>query len=134
MSHKHLADKSGHSLQQALIGLYLSVKVRSKQDVESYSKGKQEEEEESLKEADPFLIIEYVKSSIDILMNCQMERAVQMAEAKREAENESRQDCPRDLEQLTQSLEAEVRLHIRVMLFPLSEIGRTTAENSDRNS
>jgi len=115
-------DSSKHSLHQSLIGLYLSVKVRSKQEVENYTTEQQEAEEVALQETSPFLIIDYIKSSIDILLNCQMEKAMQINEAKkeearREETNESsyQQDgSPHELEKLTQGLEAEVRLHIRV--------------------
>ncbi len=112
------ADPRKRSLQEALVNLYLSVKVRNKDDVENYTKEQQTAEESALHGTDPFVIIEYVKSSIDILLNCQMEKAMQMAEAKREETNESsynkgNDSPPQDLEKLTQGLEAEVRLHIR---------------------
>ena len=119
MSHQHSekhADKSTHALQKALASLYLSVKVRSKQEVESYNKEMQLEEEVTLQDTDPFTLIDYIRESIDILMNFQVERAMQIAEEKRKEENDSstQDETHHDLEQVTQGYEAEIRLHIRV--------------------
>ena len=112
-SDKH-AEKSPRSLRKALAGLYLGVKVRSKPEIELYTTDKQQEEEASLLDTDPFTLIEYIRESIDILVNFQMEKAMQIAEEKRKDACESSTQDEASLEQLTQGYEAEIRLHIRV--------------------
>jgi len=60
-------------IQEALIDLYLNVKVRSKEEINGY------EEEDLLKERDnlyltsPLDLINYIQTSVEILMNIKVE-------------------------------------------------------------
>lgn len=84
---------------RALIALYKSLKSRA--EIQS-------EEERSLLDIEPLALVNYISSYIDIAVNVQVEKALKGAK-----EN----DASESLEQLTQSLEAEIREHIRVCLF-----------------
>jgi hypothetical protein len=72
-------------------------------------------EKERLVGQDPFLIIEYIRSTIEILMNLKMEEL--QAKKNEEEANSTNHDTPQDYEQMLQKLEAEVRNHIRVYKF-----------------
>jgi len=93
------------TLQEALIDLYIALKVRSNIDIPP---PKLESEKRNLHSMNPITILEYIKSYIDILVNTQVEEAI------RGMEEEKKDDSSQNLEQLTQSLEAEIRLYVRV--------------------
>ncbi len=126
MSHRHTekvkgssSTSPGRSLRQALVDLYISLKHRCEPDDFPTAPKPESEEAACLLSTDPLLLVEYIKSSIDILTSTQVEKALQMAEARREETNESstQPENSQNLEELTQNLEAEVRLHIRVLSF-----------------
>ena len=94
------------NLQEALIDLYISLKSKATSEIKA---SKQDNDKGSLQSKNPLTILEYIKSYIDIAISVQVQNALKSVEQKEE-ESESLQN----LEQLTQSLEAEVRLHIRV--------------------
>ena len=48
-------------VQEALIDLYLNVKVRNSDEISKYDEKKLEEEREELKETDSLVLIEYIK-------------------------------------------------------------------------
>lgn len=60
-------------VKKALIDLYLNVKVRSKTEIEAYTEAQLQEERQNLYEAEPEAIIEYIRTSIEILMNLKVE-------------------------------------------------------------
>ena len=96
------------SLHQVLVELYLSLKAKSNTEVHPL---KLEGEKLSLMKTDSFAIIKYISSYIDIFVNSQVEKALKIAEEQKQDESSQ------GLEQLTQSLEAEARLHIRVIFI-----------------
>ena len=61
------------SIEEALIDLYLSVKIRSNEEIDGYNEDILQEERERLAETSPFTVLEYIKTSIEILMNMKME-------------------------------------------------------------
>ena len=61
------------TLEEALVDLYLSVKIRSNEEIDAYNEEILAEERERLRETNPFTILEYIKTSIEILMNMKME-------------------------------------------------------------
>ena len=61
------------TLEEALIDLYLSVKIRSNEEIDAYNEKVLQEERERLQDTSPFTILEYIKTSIEILMNMKME-------------------------------------------------------------
>ena len=71
-------------------------------------------EKERLMGQDPFLIIDYIRSTVEILMNLKMEEVKTKLSEEEEAKS-TNHDTPQDYEQSLQKLEAEVRNHIRVL-------------------
>ena len=61
------------SLKEALLELYLSVKIMSDEEIDNYNEEQFKKEKEALKEADGFTLIDYIKSSVEILMNMKIE-------------------------------------------------------------
>ena len=62
-----------------------------------------------LRTKDPLLILDYIRSSIEILMNLRSDH-----QTPKSASESSNTDPQRDYEQMVQRLEAETRNHIRV--------------------
>lgn len=125
------------SLEQALIDLYLNVKVRSTEDIASYNEEKLAEERSTLLTTDPFLIIEYIKTSIEILMNLRVEELVSLREHQKVL-NESTtsavtpKEPPKDYEEVIQGLEGETRTHIRVNNIFYWSLDRTAVKTAYR--
>jgi len=113
--------KSSPTITQALIDLYLNVKVRSTEDIENYTEEKLDEERETLLETDPLIIIDYIKTSIEILLNLKQEE--DHAELKKNENESMRSEIQQDYESQIQKLEAETRMHIRVFFCDLFFIG-----------
>jgi hypothetical protein len=61
------------SLKEALLELYLSVKIRSDDEIDNYTEEQFKEEKKQMREVDGFTLIDYIKSSIEILMNMKIE-------------------------------------------------------------
>ena len=64
---------NAETIEEALIDLYLSVKIRSNDEIDAYNEDMLQEERDRLRDTNPFTILEYVKTSIEILMNMKME-------------------------------------------------------------
>lgn len=112
-----MEEAQKNEIKTALIDLYLSVKVRKSQEIEQYSEEKLEEEREILKRADEMLIIGYIKTSVEILMNLRSEEQEMSKEESNSMYSEKSQgDPPKKYEKLLQKLEDETRNHIRVFL------------------
>ena len=116
------------TIEEALIDLYLSVKIRSNEEIDAYNEEILLEERERLTDTSPFTILEYIKTSIEILMNMKMEEHQDQMEKNKkqkkkakdkdgasETESVISQDGPpSDYEQMLQKYEAEVRNHIKI--------------------
>ena len=61
------------NLREAVLELYLSVKIRSDEEIDDYNKDVFEKEKKELKDIDGYQLIDYIKSSIEVLMNMKME-------------------------------------------------------------
>jgi len=61
------------NLRQAVLELYLSVKIRSDDEIDEYNKDIFESEKKDLVDIDGYTLIDYIKSSIEVLMNMKME-------------------------------------------------------------
>jgi len=59
------------SLEEAIIDLYQSIKIRK--DSEEPDEDTIYEEKQHLKEIDPFVILEYIRNSFEIIVNMKME-------------------------------------------------------------
>mmetsp|Transcript_14377 Transcript_14377/g.13966 ORF Transcript_14377/g.13966 Transcript_14377/m.13966 type:complete len:97 (-) Transcript_14377:1943-2233(-) len=62
-----------YQLTEALVDLYLSVKIRSNDEIDNYSETMLTKERKRLRDIDAFTILDYIKTSIEILMNMKME-------------------------------------------------------------
>lgn len=62
-------------LREAVLELFLSVKIRSDEEIEKYNKDTFGKEKEELKDVDGYLLIDYIKQSIEMLMNMKMEES-----------------------------------------------------------
>eukprot|EP00831_Metopus_contortus_P040709 TRINITY_DN31892_c0_g1_i2.p1 TRINITY_DN31892_c0_g1~~TRINITY_DN31892_c0_g1_i2.p1 ORF type:complete len:347 (+),score=72.02 TRINITY_DN31892_c0_g1_i2:1-1041(+) len=98
------------NLKEAIVDLYLNVKVRSQEEISKFNEKKYESEKSVLLDKDPLLILEYIKSSIEIIMNIKAEDACPDSFRGEITPREP----PKDYELIIQKLEAEVRSHIRV--------------------
>jgi len=61
------------ALRQALLELYLSVKIRSDDEIDNYNEAMYIKEKEQMREVDGFTLVDHVKQSIEILMNMKMD-------------------------------------------------------------
>jgi hypothetical protein len=61
------------TLKEALLELYLSVKIRSDEEIDGYTEEQFKVEKRQMREVDGFTLIDYIKSSIEILMNMKIE-------------------------------------------------------------
>jgi hypothetical protein len=57
------------SLDEAIIELYLNVKVRSNDEITNYDENMFDLEKDKLREVSPHVVLDYIRSSIEILMN-----------------------------------------------------------------
>ena len=65
------------SLRQAVLELYLSVKIRSDDEIDEYSKDLFEKEKREQDGVNGYDLIDYIKQSIEVLMNMKMEETEQ---------------------------------------------------------
>eukprot|EP00347_Sterkiella_histriomuscorum_P022329 403330866 len=70
---KHLRVENVYNLKQALLELYLSVKIRSDDEIDNYNEEMYAVEKQEMMAVDGFTLVDYVKSSIEILMNMKMD-------------------------------------------------------------
>ena len=61
------------TLKEALLELYLSVKIRSDDEIDNYTEEQFKIDKQQMLEVDGFTLIDYIKSSIEILMNMKIE-------------------------------------------------------------
>ena len=60
-------------IEDAIIDLYLNVKIRKQEDIDMYNNNLKQKEINLLKKHSPLTIIEYIKSSIEILVNLRVQ-------------------------------------------------------------
>lgn len=56
-------------LREALVDLYLKVKVRSSEDIEQYNSDQMKKEKQELTDTTGLTLIDYIKSNVEILLN-----------------------------------------------------------------
>ena len=98
-------------LRKSLIDLYLNVKVRNEDEIANYDKERHEEERNELLKTEPILIISYIKSSMEVLLD--------LKDAKKSTKTsmQSVTELQDNYEEQIQKLEAETRMHIRVSIM-----------------
>lgn len=80
------------SLKEALLELYLSVKIRSDEEIDNYTEEQFKKEKEALREVDGFTLIDYIKSSVEILMNMKIEENDGASSLKNRFKNKKKEE------------------------------------------
>ena len=62
-----------NALTEGVLELYLSVKIRSDEEIDNYNEELFKEEKRQLRDVDGFALIDQIKSSIEVLMNMKVE-------------------------------------------------------------
>ena len=62
-------------LAAAIVDLYLNVKIRSTEELSALHDNQLDAEKEKLAQTSPLTVIEYIRSSIEILLNMKAEEA-----------------------------------------------------------
>ena len=93
--------------------------------IEHFDENSSEKEKERLKKANPFTIIDYIKSSIRILIDLNVQEKLQGREKETEGNMRSfnfDEDQTNEYEKLLRKLEADIRTYIKVkyVLFRLN--------------
>ena len=124
-------------VHKALIDLYLDVKVRSNEEIVALNEDKLELEQQRLMETETLALVEYIKTSIEILLNLKMDSSALTKQSFRhqvrvDTEGTSQldnsqvtsssnftsvnggQQPPKAYEEMIQKLENDVRAHIRI--------------------
>jgi hypothetical protein len=113
------------TLEDAIIELYLNVKVRKQEEVrinshsskiENYNEDYLEKEKEKLRKTNPFVIIGYIKSSIEILIDLKVQEKLQEIEVKKDdfLDHFDFGDGVNEYEKLLRKLEADIRSYVKV--------------------
>ena len=63
------ATTEAHCLAEAIIDLYLNVKIRSSEEIQNYNEETLQKERDKLKDVDSFIILDYIRTSVEILLN-----------------------------------------------------------------
>lgn len=100
------------SVEEALIDLYLGVKIKKQNEFDENSMEK-EEEIDKLRRTNPLTIIGYIRNSLDILIEMKVEEKI---EANRRI-NTLDEEEQKKYEDLLRKLEGDIRMHIKVILF-----------------
>jgi len=67
-----------NALKEGILELYLSVKIRSDEEIDNYNEEFFKMEKRQLMDVDGFALIDYIKSSIEVLMNMKVEEQDEM--------------------------------------------------------
>lgn len=70
-----MAKATDPKLMEALIDLYLSVKIRSNEEIDNFGEDQLSKERSKLRNVEPYTILDYIKTSIEILMNMKIEES-----------------------------------------------------------
>lgn len=119
----------GEQVKESLINLYLNVKVRNSDELDVMTDIKLKEEHSSLEKTDPLLLIDYIKTSIEVLIGMQNEENALIKMKQFSAHDDLNTEIPRAYEQQIQKFEEEVRSHIRVIF--IINLVRTTTKTSN---
>ncbi len=113
--------KSHTSIEDAIVDLYLNVKILKQEDVtillnqlEKYDEKAKEQVRQTLRKTNPFTIIEYIKRSIDILVDLKVQEQLQHNEKIKEDSNFTFEDSCSEYEKLLRKLESDIRNYIKV--------------------
>jgi hypothetical protein len=89
------------SLKEAIIELYLNVKVRSNEEITNYDETTFDKEKAKLREIQSHTVLDYIRSSIEILMNLKTEdQDNKKKDKKKSRENRSKYGFDQDSSEL----------------------------------
>ena len=87
----------------------------SQYQIENFDNDMHDDEREKLRKTNPLTIIEYIKNSIDVLIDLKVEEKIEANKKwNLQEEDEERQN---EYENLLRKLESDIRLHIKVNFF-----------------
>lgn len=86
-------DLDYNNLRQAVLELFLSVKIRSDEEIDAYNKLKFEGEKQELKGVDGYSLIDYIKQSIEMLMNMKMDEQEATPEVPKSRPKKGKKDA-----------------------------------------
>jgi len=66
-------SSEGSALKIAIVELYLAIKIRSAEELSDLSESSLEKERQKLLDQDSFSVLEYIRSSIEIIMSLKIE-------------------------------------------------------------
>jgi hypothetical protein len=113
--------ETDNDVQRALIDLYLNVKIRNAEELREFSNDKFEEERKALKDTSSLLLVDYIRTSVEILINLRKDEDALINVKDESILNESirsLKEISKHYEDQLQKLEEEVRSHIRVLPYP----------------
>jgi hypothetical protein len=87
---------NSRSIKEAIIDLYLAIKIRSTEELDRINDGNlQNEKSKLMNSADCFQILEYIRSSIEIIMNLKIEDLEKNDKSKQQKQrpNKVNTDC-----------------------------------------
>ena len=99
-------------LKEAIIDLYLNVKIRSSDEITKYNEDILSNERDKLQDIDSFLVLDYIRTSVEILLN--MKEEDESKKSQRTKKDQSLAEPPKDYEKMLQKLEGDIRTHIRI--------------------
>lgn len=97
------------TLQDAIIDLYLYLKIRKTDTLDKYGNGEYSKEKGKLKLLSPFVVLKYIRTTVDIMTNLRMEESRAVKKDCKEAVNSV------SYEKIIQQFEEEARFHIGVI-------------------
>lgn len=106
-------NKSKPTLEEAIIDLYLNVKIRKQEEIETIEDNALEYEKEKLRKIDPITLIGYIKKSIEILVDIKVQDKLQ-ASAEHLTSYYGSDNTVNEYEKLLRKLEADIRNFIKV--------------------
>jgi hypothetical protein len=102
------------SLEESIIDLYLGLKIRKTED-----DNRREEEREKLRKTNPKIVLEYVKSSIDILISTTVKEKLERISANNSDLINLDETEVNEYEKQLRQVESEIRNHIRVSFYDI---------------
>lgn len=112
-----MTDKPKMTIEDALIELYINIKIRDAEEVwlsqvNAFTDEMFNKEKEELKKISPFEILDKVQTTFTEIMNQTFSDKTSKSLSSREPDVK---EIPKNHEEIIQHLEAETRSHIRVI-------------------
>lgn len=117
--------ENAESIHQSIVDLYMQVKIRTQDEVsslfkqiENFNKDKEGFEKDKLLKTSPLLLLDYIRSSIEIIISLKVQEQLELNKVKSSTElnglSTNDDETPNEYEKLLRQLEGEIRNHIKV--------------------